>query len=63
MDGCEHINVIPIEIVDRAWIHWCPTCGAISSESNYVDQPREPWVLPGELSNDDVARIVRAATE
>lgn len=64
---CSHNRTIPIEVAtgtdERRWNHWCADCGAISQESNFVDQPREPWTLPGELEDADVSRINRAATE
>ncbi len=60
---CLHRLTVPLEVGsdEGKWIHWCSTCGAVSSESNDVEQPKEPWFLPGELSEDDVMRINRAA--
>lgn len=64
---CKHTQAIPIELAtgteERKWNHWCATCGAMSQESNFADQPREPWVLPGELTEEHVDRITRAALE
>lgn len=58
-----HKLTIPLQVdsEEGAWIHWCSTCGGISSESGDVRQPKEPWFLPGELSEEHVERINRAA--
>ena len=61
--ACLHELIVPLRVDNEegSWIHWCSTCGAISSESEDVSNPKGPWFFPGELSEMDVERINRAA--
>ncbi len=62
-NACLHELIVPVQVdsEEGAWIHWCATCGGMSSESEDVTNPKGPWFFPGDLSTEDVERINRAA--